>query len=369
MQTLTRYILKEFLKPLIFTSLTFVGLYLISEIVDSTRMWLEHSPSFILVILYYIYCIPYFLVQIMPMAVLLASLFSLGQLARNNELIAMRSCGVDFFRIVKPILITAIFIVGIVLVFNEIVIPYTNSKARYIKKVKIQKKNDDIFKFRKDWVTRTTSGNRILHTKHLDAYKGTMREILLLELGPNLNIKRRIDAEKAVWQVDKWIFNNGTIRIFDNKGAVISFENFKNTSISFKENPRDFIREKKKQEQLLSMPLKELHYRINLLKDTGIDPKLEEVHYHLKISFPFANFILVLLGISLPFIFPTGKRAMIWAAIGFIITIITAFFYIGFIAVGTSLGKSGILPPIISVWISNIIFICLGVYLIYKAKA
>lgn len=369
MNTLSRYLLKEFLKPLIFTIMVFVGLYVIAELVDEMRSFVNHKPSVFLIFLYYIYRIPYFVVQILPLAVLLSSLFSLGQLGRNNELIAMRSCGISFLRVVTPILIASFTLVLVVLFFNELVIPYTNPRAHHIKRVGIEKKTDHRLQLSRDWITRSVSGRRVLHTRHLDAAAGHMRDIILIQLDENMQIKVRLDAPRAVWQSGNWLFENGVLRHFDANGVVTHYNKFARHVMPFKETPKDFIREEKKDDQLLSMPLKELTYQIQLLRETGIDPRKEEVNFHLKIAFPFANFILALLGVSLPFVFPTGRRTIIWTAIGFVITIITGFFYIGFIAVGTSFGKNGMLPPIVSVWVANVVFTSIGILFMTKAKS
>lgn len=368
MSTLSRYLLKEFFKPLVFTILVFLGLYIISQLVDEMRTFVNHHPSPSLIILYYFYRIPYFLVQILPLSCLLASLFALGQLARHNELIAMRSCGIGFYQVAFPILAAVLLMVGMVMIFNEVVIPYTNPRAHHIKRVNIEHKADQSFRSRRDGVTRSASGRRILHIKHLDAWAGHMFDVILLELGPGQTIKQRLDAPRGRWLEGQWIFEDGVMRRFNSKGMVTEFKKFESLSLPFKEAPLDFIREEKDSDQLLAMTLKELRYRINLLKETGSDPRNEEVNFHLKLSFPFANFILTLLGVSLPFIFPTGKRAMLWVAVGFVLTLLTGFFYIGFIAVGSSFGKNGTLPPLLSVWIANIIFGLLGLYLMRKAQ-
>ncbi len=369
MSTLSKYILKEFLKPLFFTILVFVGLYIISQMVDEMRSFVNNKPDLILIVLYYLYRVPYFFVQILPMSVLLASLFSLGQLARQNELIAIRSCGIGFFKAVSPILAVSLVLVVMVLAFNELVIPYTNPRASRIKRVSIEHKDDESLHLQRDWITRSVSGNRILHAHHLDARSGTMQDVTLLKFRDQLHMESRIDAPTAHWIKGHWIFMRGVLRRFDEKGRMTAYERFSKLALPFRELPREFIRQEKKDDQLLSTPLRELSYQIKLLKEIGIDPKKEEVYFHLKIAFPFANFILALLGVSLPFVFPTGRRSIVWTAIGFVITIITAFFYIGFIAVGSSFGKNGMLSPMLSVWIANMVFAVIGIWLMTKARS
>ncbi|MBN1595723.1 LptF/LptG family permease [candidate division FCPU426 bacterium] len=369
MRIISRYVLAEFFKALCFTSMVFVGLYVIAKLVDDMRTFVTHHPSFTLIFLYYMYVLPFIFVQVLPLAVLLSVLFSLGQLGRHNELSAMRSCGISFHRIALPILSAALMLVGVVLVFNEIVIPYTNPRAHHIMRVNIKQKSDEFFRFHRDWVTRRLSGNRILHTRYLDALSGQMQDVILLQLGSGGFITQRVDAPSAYWKDKHWIFENGTLRYFDEQGQVVHYDNFATYALPFREAPGDFIRQQKEEDQILATPMKELYQQIRLLREMGSDPRLEEVNLHLKIAFPFANFVLALLGVAIPFLFPTGQRAIVWTAIGFVITVVIGFFYIGFIAVGTSFGKNGTLSPVVSVWIANCLFGLLGAFMISKVRS
>ncbi len=368
MSILHRYLLKEFLKPLLFVTVVFVGIYVIAQLVDDMRMFVAHHPPLSVIILYYFFRVPYYAVQVMPLAVLLSVLLALGQLARNNELIALRGCGVSFYQVTAPLLAAALVISLLVLGFDEVVIPLTNPRAEYIKKVNIEQKADQMYRYRRDRVARSVSGNRVLYMRHLDALAGKMQKVIYLELGPNLDVRKRLDARSARWRAGAWLFSDGILRVFDPSGGLTRFEPFTQLAIRFKESPREFVREEKDADQLLSMTLPDLRTRIRLLKEMGSNTNKEEVNLQLKFAFPFANFILVLLGISLPFIFPSGRRALLGAAIGFIITITTGFFYIGFIAIGTSLGNNGTFSPFVSVWIANVSFGLLGAWLMRLAN-
>lgn len=367
MSIISRYLIKEFFKPLLFIVVVFVGLYIVAQLVDEMRSYVSHHPPASMIIFYYLYRIPYFAVQVMPLAVLLSALLSLGQLARHNELIALRGCGFSFAQVAAPILTAAALIVAGVIAFDELVIPLTNPRADFIKKVKIEKNADQSYLYQRERVTRSVSGQRIIYMRRLDALAGRMEGAILLDIGPDLNLRRRIDAPQARWQDGRWVFENGWLREFDAEGNISAFQSFHELAVAIKESPRDFIREEKDSHQLLSMSMRDLQHRIRLLKEMGTPSSQEEVNYHLKLAFPFANFILALLGVALPFIFPSGRRALVGAAIGFVITLVAGFFYIGFIAVGTSLGNNGTLSPVISVWLANIIFLAIGIWLMRKA--
>lgn len=369
MKQITRYLLREFLQPLGFILAVFVGLYIVAQLVDEMRGYVEHHPQAVFVVMYFLYRVPYYLVQVMPLAVLLASLLSLGNLARNNELIALKSCGVSFRQVAMPILAAALVISGLVLVFDEVVLPITNPRAEYIKKVQIEHKTDQNVLYRRDRLTRSTSGNRVLFMRQLDALAGRMEGVIYLELDPPLGVHRRIDAPLARWSEGAWTFEAGVEREFNEKGELVRYAAFRELAIPFKESPRDFVREEKNSHELLSMTVPDLRHRIQLLRELGSDPSAEEVSLHLKFAFPLASFVLALLGVALPFLFPSGHRAMIGAAIGFVITLVTGFFYIGFIAIGTSLGNSGVLPPLLAVWMANLCFGALGAWLMFKARS
>ncbi|MCX7698744.1 MAG: LptF/LptG family permease, partial [Candidatus Goldbacteria bacterium] len=133
------------------------------------------------------------------------------------------------------------------------------------------------------------------------------------------------------------------------------------------DTPEDFIVVKRSFEDTLTINLFRLKKLIDVLKQSGFQYREELVNFHLKIAFPLATFILTLLGISIPFLFYTHK-SFLNAALSFIFTVITAFFYMGFLTIGLSMGKMGALPPWLSAWISNIIFIFVGFFVLIKIK-
>jgi lipopolysaccharide export system permease protein len=247
------------------------------------------------------------------------------------------------------------------------VIPLSNPKAEYIRRVQIEKKQDKTFQYRRDQIFRTLSDNRFIYIKKIDIDRRLMEGVQLFVLNNDRTIKERIEASQVSWQPREWTFFQGTRREFSN-GQVSAFQAFEKYPLSIRDDPRAFIHIQRDDDELLGMRLIELWKKIQSLKGTGGDPRIEEVNFHLKIAFPFSNFVLALLGVSIPFIFPSGKRAMLWGAIGFVITLVTGFFYIGFIAIGTSFGKNGSLSPWLAAWSANILFFILGVYLLRRAQ-
>ncbi len=193
-----------------------------------------------------------------------------------------------------------------------------------------------------------------------------MKGVCILKMNKDFQLIERLDAKEGKWEEGKWNLHTGVIRKFeDNK--EIDIHTFINHELFIKDTPDDFIVKKQSPEDTLTINMLRLHKLIKLLKESGFKYREEAVNFHLKIAFPFATFILALLGVSIPFLFTT-QRSFVNAAIGFLFTGISSFFYMGFVTIGISLGKVGAMPPMLSAWIANILFIILGFFALTKVR-
>ena len=139
MKILTRYIIKEFLKPLIFSALAFGIIVLISEFFRELHFYMENHANFLYVIEYLICNLPWWIIQVLPISVLLSVLFSLSALARHNEITAIKSAGINLWRILFILFICGLFIGLFETILREKIIPITVQYADHIKTKKIQK--------------------------------------------------------------------------------------------------------------------------------------------------------------------------------------------------------------------------------------
>ena len=95
MRKLDRYILSEFLGPLGLVTVGLATLVLLVQLVDQLPRLKQWNPSGADVLLYYVLQFPYLVTQVVPVAVMLATLIALGSLARGSELTAMGAGGVS----------------------------------------------------------------------------------------------------------------------------------------------------------------------------------------------------------------------------------------------------------------------------------
>lgn len=358
MRILTRYVVKEFVTPFLLAMMSFAIIILVVRIFEDIRFIMDHKPAFLLTAKYFLLQVPFLLLQVTPVAVLMAVLFSLGRLSKDSELIAMRAGGSSIFLVTLPLLAIGLVIAFLTLLFNETVVPRANQRKERIKYVEIEKRPVPQMTVRTN-VSLRGAYNRMYHLGTYDGNAGTMKDVLILEFDSGIRLKSRLDADSAAWRGERWVFQKGYYRIFDETGNELSAQPFEEMPLDLPEKPGDFTREQKEPRDL---NMAELSAYIRQLKLAGADFQKERVELHLKIAFPFACVILVLLGV--PTGWNLGKYSGVAASFG--ICLVVAFFYLGLIQVGHALGSSGVLPPVLAVWIANLLFGGIGTWMLIK---
>jgi lipopolysaccharide export system permease protein len=348
MRIINRYITEEFFLPFLSGILLFTLIIIFPQILDKIGTFLKHKVTFATACRYFAYQIPSIFVSILPVAVLLATLFSLGHLAKNNEITAMKIGGVSLYQIITPVLLAALLISIFSIIFSELVVPRANETVKEIEKKDIYKKKATHQKIRKD-ISFIDSANRKYYIGLFDSKNSLLKDITISEFKRGGSLTRIIYIKEARWTGDSWelfsIYTPGG----ESKEEII-----------IEGTPWDFSREQKKSEE---MNIRELREYIRTLRKRGDPVKGELVELYSKISFPLATFIIALIGA--PLALGIGRGGFF---LNFGISIAIAFTYWGTISLGKSLGKGGMLPSLLSAWIANLIFAAIGIYLIYRAR-
>lgn len=351
MKTITRYILKEFLHVFILTLVAFISLYLLIDFFEKIDDLVEHNATWYTVLQFFIYKIPLIFYQVAPVAVLLATIISLGMLSRHNEVTAIKASGISILRVTVPILISSWIVCVVAFAVNEGIAPVTNQRLEVIKRIRIEGKADTtVFQQGRVW----HRGDRIIYNmRYLDPRTKTIRGFTLYELDSAFNLIRRIDAGEVPWTGKGWLVKEGILREFK-EGGLIHTTPLSNWTLPIPERPQDFERLERLAEE---MGFQELRDYLKRLKREGYKPVRYMVDLHNKLSFPMVSVIVALLGV--PFAVKGGRHSGIAVGVG--LSFIIGFSYWVIFAINTSLGYSGILPPVIASWLTNIIFGALGV--------
>ena len=133
MPILFRYLLKEYAKIFLMCFAGLMTVYLVIDFFEKVRRFLSYDARWVDVLSYFALKVPAISFQIIPLAVLMATLLTLGLLSRNNEITALRSCGVSLSWIASPFLTFAAMMTLVLLLFSSTVIPLATSKAEEIR--------------------------------------------------------------------------------------------------------------------------------------------------------------------------------------------------------------------------------------------
>jgi len=359
MKTLDRYVTGTFLNIFILIVISLIGLYLIVDFFERIRMLLSNDATLRQILLYFLYQIPMILSLMIPIAVLLSSLLTFGILSKNSEIIAMKANGVSLYRTSCPIIIFAGLMCLVSFFLNEFVTPYTNQRTKYIKLVEVQKKEQiGVFKQNQIWY-RGRDG--IYNFNMFDPMAGILKGIRITYLDRTMNPTKRIDAARAVWLNDTWVFYEGLITTFSRNRLPV-LEYFDSIVVDLPEKPSDFTIVQKDTEE---MGYLELRKYIKKIQSEGYDATRYIVDAHGKIAFSLVSVILAVIGIS--FSLSKSERSggisqsiAVGIVIGFSYWIVYGF--------TLSLGRSGSLPPLVAAWTANSLFGVGAIYLFMKLK-
>ncbi|OQX88863.1 LPS export ABC transporter permease LptG [candidate division KSB1 bacterium 4484_87] len=357
MKILDRYLLTKFLGTLAFSLLSFSVIFIIIDIIGFLDKFIDHHVPLKIIAIYYLYYLPYIIILTLPVAMLLASLFSVGQLARFNEVTAMRSSGMSSFQILMPLFIAAILISVLSMYAGERFVPYTNQKKKDVYQNYVNKRKKAVKRKTKN-IHMLLEKNRWLNVGYFDTEANCAFQISIETMDGNA-LKERIDAPQMVWRSGKWILKNVHWRSFENgQEKYRQLDSLVVSDISFE--PADIAKVQKKAEEMSFWELKEF---ISEIRRTGGNPDRWLVELYLKIAFPFANLIIVLFGAPL-----ASRKTRSGTAISFGVSLFICFLYFGLIKVGQSLGHNGALPPMLAAWLGNIFFGVGAVYILAKSN-
>ncbi len=352
-----RYLLRQFLRVFFLSVLTFVTIFVVVDTFEEIDNFIDHDAPVLTIIIYYIYALPFILTYIIPVALLLAAVFSMGIMARRNEITAFIASGVSLVRVAAPVLLLALLISGLSTVFNDVVVTKANKRHKDIQRYDIENRSRPNPNLRENFHYLGENGFIYLASRYNHENR-TLYDVVVQQFNRN-TLVRRIDAKRAVWKNGAWQFLSGFDRVFSGtEEHVKAFD--KLTMVELQENPLNFAEEEVDQE---NMTIKQLGKYIKKVRNSGGDTERYRTDLYFKFSYPLAGSIFVLMGVA----FASGKRKQSIAT-GFGVTLVISFLYYGVLRVGQTLGYSGVMPPLLAAQLGNLVFLVLGVGLLTKAN-
>lgn len=350
------YIIKKYLGTFSFTLAIFTVIIVIFDVSEKLDDFLRHeAPVSEIIFSYYAGFIPYYLNFLSPLINFIAVIFFTAKLADQTEIVPILSSGVSFKRFLRPYVISSTVIFLVTLIFNLFIIPETNQLKIDFENTYINPKSDNSKMFTHMQIDKDS----YVYIENFDNNQRVGYKFILEKFSGD-NLKEKLIADKITWDSlkSKWKIDNYSIRKIDGLKESMTSGITKDTTLDMR--PKDFeIYDNIYQ----AMNMRELNDRINKeeTRGTGVMVDLQLEKYK-RFIYPLSAYILTLMGVSLS---SRKVRGGIGLPLG--IGIFLSFAYIIFIQFANMFALKGGLPPLIAVFIPNVIFGILGVYLLIKA--
>jgi lipopolysaccharide export system permease protein len=367
MRIIDRYITKSLVSIFMSMIVTFAFLYILIDVFTNMEDFIEKKVSMNIILDYYSSFLPIILVNTSPVACLIATLFTYSQLNSNNEIIALRASGMNFWRLTRPAICFGLIVSAGIFMINERFVPQSTLISKEIRDTQITVTIVDKAQQAKPKIKNLTFyglKNRLYFVDTFNPNNFEIEGITIVGQDENQNIKEKVVAFKGVWTGIAWKFYQVQTTSFDSAQPNMpgDVRVYPEKLMDIKETPQDFLKQRL---QVNAMNMKQLNSYIQRFSTSGASRAINnlKVDFHQKLAFPAGNLVIMLVG--LPFALMMGRRkAVTFTSIGIAIAI--GFLYYVFNAVGLALGKGGAVPPILAAWLAPIIFFIAGAILIKK---
>lgn len=347
-------------QPLVYLLLAFTLLFIIGDLMDNAEEFLSSRAKPLMVLKYYSLQLPAFIILIVPMSLLLATLYSLSTMTRHSEIVAMRASGVSIYRIVRPYMLLGFICFLFTAIVNEYTGPRFAYRANQLKE-EIDKGTEEVY-FETIAYKNPITGHE-WSVSNFDTRIYRMQNITLNQFREDGSNLRKISAKKGQWLDRRWWFEDGVVQEYnkDNTlaGHATPFDTMEMRKL--KETPSDFMAEIKPEEFRSSLEQwKYMQTHQHLSNETLT---ADETDFHHKLTMPFICLIATLIGI------PVGAHTGRKGALAGIMMAIGMFF--GFYAVQFTLeyfAKQMLIAPWLGAWGSIILFYAIGSTMIYRMR-
>ena len=355
MKIIDWYILKKFLGTFVFIMLLLILITVVIDVSEKMDNFLDSTATLRQIVFqYYVGFIPFISTLLAPFFVLVAVIFFTSQLSDRSEIVAILNSGTSYYRLLYPYLIGSLILGGGLWIANNYLVPAANLRR---------------LKFENTYITKYV--NALSYNYHRQISPGVFMYVesyrpaealgyrFSLDKFENGHLTMKLRSDKIEWdkKISKWKVTNYYIREMKPTGDIIKSGAEIDTLFPFK--PESFAISNQRKDEMTSPELREY---IDHMKRAGSnDIEFYEVELHRRTSGAFSVLIMTLIGVSLA----TRKLR---GGLGWHLVLgigICALFEI-IMKFSVTFSTNSTLPPVIGVWIPNVIFGFVAIYLTIK---
>ncbi len=355
---LDRYIITKYLGTYFFSIALIISIAVVFDINEHIDKYIAKKVPASEIVNYYINFIPYYANLFSQLFVFISVIFFTTKLAEHSEIIAMMSTGVSFNRLLRPYMISAGVLCILTFIMGAYVIPKGN----------VQRVNFENTYRRRATLNYTSNVQLEVDTgviAYISRYEDNVKTGYDFTLDKFVNKKLVSHLQAAIIQYDTlseepnhWIIKNYQERDLQGMREIINYGTRIDSTINME--PQDLIIRKGQQE---TMTNPQLASYIDHQKKRGFaDIQAFEVEYWKRGASSFAAFILTVIGLSI-----SARKRKNGMGIALGIGLFLSFLYIMFQTISSTFAINANFPPLLAVWIPNIVFLFIAIYFYKKA--
>ena len=378
---LDRYISGAWLSNVALVALAFSAIYFLADFMDLLDDFQHNRVPVRTILRYYTFHVFQIFFTVAPIAVLVAVLVTLGVLARNKEITAMKAGGISVYRAAMPILSMGLLSSLLLYGLQEWVLPDTNKVAiaeRNVIKGRPAQASDQ---FDRRWMLarddRFYNFDQIVERGRVPECGMGLRStgdefavygLSIYDVDPSRwELDERVFAARAAWNARDCVYelDRGWRRTTGERPTFANFTGQRVRALGGApggeiEPPSYFKREEKPSD---TMGFAELRGYIRSLEARGFDAARLRVQLHRKLAFPMVGLVMTLLAV--PFSFIVARRGALY---GIGIAIVIAIVYWAVLGIFEALGNNALLHASLAAWAPNLIFGAAGLYMILTLR-
>jgi len=357
------YLLRELAGPFGFALGAFFLFWFANIFVLAADYLVNKGAPVFLVLRFLVFRVPQATPMAFPFACLFGVLLAFGRLVADNEINALRTSGISFFRIIRLPLIAGVVVALVSFLINERVAPVTtdlSTRSFYQILYRSQTLPLEPNMFRADPSTGDT-----FYIQSVSPDGRTMQNVMIYQPDRTSPFQQVLTAKSAHIEGTEIVLEHAIrtqIKADGQINAVDVSANELRLSLPMGDNGQNFL--SSSMNDTYTMDTKRLSQDIKYRKQTGqggTDLAARELTLGSKYAYPFASFIAVLIAVPLAVRF--GKKGRM---LGIVMSLVALFVYYGMVALFNAFGKNGSIDPYLAAWLPNILVGAAGGFLIWR---
>ena len=351
---LDRYLVRQFIPIFAVAIGMFAFLLSLIDLFAHLVRYLNYEVPFSQIMKISLFYLPKSLSYALPISLLFASAYTLGDLYARNELTSIFSSGIPFWRFSLPLVFIGLLASVFSFFFDDtVVIPTLRVKtqlSRHFLHQQAAESNSDI-------VIKAKNRNLIYSVDYYDHAAQILNGISIVEQDNRGDFISLVRSQRATWSGEYWDLVNPIIYYWDN--GLLRSRTLSPTTV-YREEPAMFRRHAVKAEEL---PVMEVGLLVDDLKTAGLPFIEAQADFYHRFSFATVSLIVMILSISMGGKF---KKNILLMSLLASLSAAVVFYVMEMITM--MMAKLGYIPTIIGAWFPVVVFIIIGLWLLSKAK-